>query len=53
MESIKVGYVNVGLEANGLASDVLGLGREQAAAGKTLGLSPVETFNLQQHLRER
>ncbi len=41
------------LEANGLSSDILRLGAEQAAAGKTLGLSPEETFNLQQHLRER
>ena len=41
------------LEANGLSSDLLRLGAEQAAAGKTLGLSPEETFNLQQHLRER
>ena len=41
------------LESNGLSSDLLRLGAEQAAAGKTLGLSPEETFNLQQHLRER
>jgi hypothetical protein len=43
----------VTLESNGLSSDLLRLGAEQAAAGKTLGLSPEETFNLQQHLRER
>ncbi len=41
------------LESNGLSSDLLRLGAERAAAGKTLGLSPEETFNLQQHLRER
>ena len=41
------------LESNGLSSDLLRLGAEQAAAGATLGLSPEETFNLQQHLRER
>ncbi len=41
------------LESNGLSSDLLRLGAEQAAAGKTLGLSTEETFNLQQHLRER
>ena len=41
------------LESNGLSSDLLRLGAEQAAAGKTLGLSPEETFNLQQYLRER
>ena len=41
------------LESNGLSSDILRIGAEQAAAGATLGLSPEETFNLQQHLRER
>ncbi len=41
------------LESNGLSSDLLRLGAEQAAAGKTLGLSTEETFNLQQYLRER
>ena len=41
------------LESNGLSSDILRLGAEQAAAGATLGLSPEETFNLQQHLRDR
>ena len=41
------------LESNGLSSDLLRIGAEQAAAGATLGLSPEETFNLQQHLRER
>jgi hypothetical protein len=43
----------VTLESNGLSSDLLRIGAEQAAAGATLGLSPEETFNLQQHLRER
>lgn len=41
------------LESNGLSSDILRVGAEQAAAGATLGLSPEETFNLQQHLKER
>jgi hypothetical protein len=43
----------VTLESNGLSSDLLRIGAEQAAAGATLGLSVEETFNLQQHLRER
>ncbi len=41
------------LEPNELSSNLLRLGAEQAAAGKTLGLSPEETFNLQQELRNR
>ena len=41
------------LESNEHLVDKLIVGAEQAAAGKTLGLSPEETFNLQQYLRQR
>ena len=41
------------LESNELTSDILRIGAEQAAAGRTLGLSPEETFNLQQYLKEQ
>ena len=41
------------LELNGLSADLLYEGAAQAAAGKTLGLSVEETFNLQLELKKR